>query len=468
MQRVRAFPVDARSAKRTATQKQAAAAAAPVNWRDIGHAFRARPAGLCCRDTGRGVAAYDAAGNAAWPGVRHFSVRFAGTQPAIFVRGSLNAFFDARARAARPAFSAPGCDARAAATGRTIAAPVAGMQHGGLVAGGAQASLPCGRRSPCAHGCCFRGCCLPSGHRGVRTACRAASGSRGRIGGQPVGRCARRCQNGTAQARVRRVGCRGAGPLQRGHRATDLRAGRQCGRRRRGHRLHAGRHLSGGRQSGRRRVHDPLHGRQALLPRLPRERAAAPPPACIWTTRASLVQAKPVGHRAVGVPGTVAGMWEAHRRFGKLNWAQELAPAIRYATDGFVVEPWLQERRDAAAATFASKTNFDRYFAGLKAGATFRQPELAPRCTRIAKRRRSRILRRPDRRPDRGADGRPRAGYRRPTWLNTRPSGASRFKADWHGYRVITAPPPSSGGIGSDPDAGDEAADAAGVQRGRR
>ncbi|MCF1586512.1 gamma-glutamyltransferase, partial [Klebsiella pneumoniae] len=43
------------------------------------------------------------------------------------------------------------------------------------------------------------------------------------------------------------------------------------------------------------------------------------------------------GPRAVGVPGTVAGMWEAQKRFGKLKWKQVLAPAIHYARDGLVV-----------------------------------------------------------------------------------------------------------------------------------
>lgn len=47
------------------------------------------------------------------------------------------------------------------------------------------------------------------------------------------------------------------------------------------------------------------------------------------------------GNRAVGVPGTVAGMWAAQRRFGKLKWKQVLAPAIHYARDGFVVDEQL-------------------------------------------------------------------------------------------------------------------------------
>lgn len=35
-----------------------------------------------------------------------------------------------------------------------------------------------------------------------------------------------------------------------------------------------------------------------------------------------------VGAKAAGVPGTVLGMWEAHRRFGKLPWSELITPAV--------------------------------------------------------------------------------------------------------------------------------------------
>lgn len=48
-----------------------------------------------------------------------------------------------------------------------------------------------------------------------------------------------------------------------------------------------------------------------------------------------------VGGRSVGVPGTVRVLEEAHRRWGKLPWAQVIEPAIRLAEDGFPVSPRL-------------------------------------------------------------------------------------------------------------------------------
>ena len=42
-----------------------------------------------------------------------------------------------------------------------------------------------------------------------------------------------------------------------------------------------------------------------------------------------------IGGQAVGVPGTVAGFWKAHQRFGKLPWKKLLEPAISLAEEGF-------------------------------------------------------------------------------------------------------------------------------------
>ncbi|MGO1243479.1 MAG: gamma-glutamyltransferase [Sphingobacterium sp.] len=43
------------------------------------------------------------------------------------------------------------------------------------------------------------------------------------------------------------------------------------------------------------------------------------------------------GHLATGVPGTVAGMQEAHKKYGSLSWQELLAPAIELANTGFKI-----------------------------------------------------------------------------------------------------------------------------------
>lgn len=153
------------------------------------------------------------------------------------------------------------------------------------------------------------------------------------------------------------------------------------------------------------------------------------------------------GYDAVGVPGTVSGMWEAQRRFGKLKWKQVLAPAIHYARDGFEVSDQLAQRRDAASKEFAGKTNFDQYFGGMNEGVNFKQPQLASVLTRIAN----------DGAKDfySGKTADLIAASMRGHGLITK-QDLQQYKAvwrqpieaNWNGYRIITAPPPSSGGIG--------------------
>lgn len=91
-----------------------------------------------------------------------------------------------------------------------------------------------------------------------------------------------------------------------------------------------------------------------------------------------------VGARASGVPGTVMGLWEAHQKFGKLPWAELLTPAIGYAKNGFKVADKQYMYGEAAIKQLNGKTNFGDYFGEMKAGETFRQPELAKTLERIA------------------------------------------------------------------------------------
>src|SRR5947209_14207557 len=50
-----------------------------------------------------------------------------------------------------------------------------------------------------------------------------------------------------------------------------------------------------------------------------------------------------VGPLAAGVPGSPAGLWELHRRFGRLPWPKVVEPARRLAADGFRVGRYLHD-----------------------------------------------------------------------------------------------------------------------------
>ncbi|MDI1365144.1 MAG: gamma-glutamyltransferase [bacterium] len=154
------------------------------------------------------------------------------------------------------------------------------------------------------------------------------------------------------------------------------------------------------------------------------------------------------GNLAVGTPGTVRGMAMAHKRFGKLPWATVLAPAIGYARDGFRVTPQLIGILDGSRAPFA-QGNFEAQFGGLKAGQMFRQPALADTLTRIAKggdkafyegRTAELIVAQMARGPVKGLITKADLAAYKAVWREP-------LRAKWRGYEVVTAPPPSSGGI---------------------
>ena len=160
-----------------------------------------------------------------------------------------------------------------------------------------------------------------------------------------------------------------------------------------------------------------------------------------------IADASTIGAGAAGVPGTVAGLWQLHRKFGRLPWSRTLAPALRLAHEGFKVDAQLTRDRDARLAELRGRTNFADYFGALTTGQSLRQPELETTLRRIAAH---------------GPDG----FYKGPTaalivaemqhsggHITAADLAAYRvawrepLEGDWQGYRVITAPLPSSGGI---------------------
>ncbi|MBA3557791.1 MAG: gamma-glutamyltransferase [Gemmatimonadaceae bacterium] len=78
-----------------------------------------------------------------------------------------------------------------------------------------------------------------------------------------------------------------------------------------------------------------------------------------WGSSNSGARRDRVGHLASGVPGAMAGLAEAQRKYGRLTLAQVMAPAIRLAEEGFSVYSslWRSLRSDSAVITrFADGT----------------------------------------------------------------------------------------------------------------
>jgi gamma-glutamyltranspeptidase/glutathione hydrolase len=95
-----------------------------------------------------------------------------------------------------------------------------------------------------------------------------------------------------------------------------------------------------------------------------------------------------IGHHASGVPGAVMGLWEAHRELGSMPWSALLAPAIRLARDGFVVDSALARSvRGAEARLRRFEGSTALFFPNgqpLQAGTRWRNPDLARVLQRIA------------------------------------------------------------------------------------
>jgi gamma-glutamyltranspeptidase/glutathione hydrolase len=155
-----------------------------------------------------------------------------------------------------------------------------------------------------------------------------------------------------------------------------------------------------------------------------------------------------VGYKASGVPGSVAGLTYAQKHYGKLTLAQDMAPAIKLAAEGYTLS-------DAEARALKSKNLtrfptsakiFQRDGDFYKGGDTFKQPELAATLTRISQN------------PDdfyKGAMAHQIADFEKAGGglIAAEDLAAYQVKerkpirGKYHGYDLITAPPPSSGGI---------------------
>jgi len=156
-----------------------------------------------------------------------------------------------------------------------------------------------------------------------------------------------------------------------------------------------------------------------------------------------------IGYKSIGVPGSVAGLVYAEKKYGKLSLEKVMAPAIKLARDGFLLayEDTQDLKEDKYLAQFPeSKRIFLRDGNYYQPGDILKQPELAHTLERIAKD------------PGdfyRGAMARELAAaiHKGGGLITAEDLAAYEVKerepirGTYRGYDVISAPPPSSGGV---------------------
>ncbi|HME11186.1 MAG TPA: gamma-glutamyltransferase [Bryobacteraceae bacterium] len=155
-----------------------------------------------------------------------------------------------------------------------------------------------------------------------------------------------------------------------------------------------------------------------------------------------------VGWRAAGVPGSVRGFELAEKKYGRKTWAEVLQPAVQLAEKGFPVSYYFETQLNSDLKLLARFPESQRLFASLHYADQCIQPELAQTLKRIR---------------DRGAadfyEG--ETAHRLAAAMaengglvtlddlkNYKAVERAPLSGHYKGFEVITAPPPSSGGIG--------------------
>lgn len=157
-----------------------------------------------------------------------------------------------------------------------------------------------------------------------------------------------------------------------------------------------------------------------------------------------------IGILSSGVPGTVAGMWLAHQKYGSLPWKDLVQPSVMLAEQGFIVHPKLArsiQRHIGRLEKRGFDVNFKTYFGHAKENELFIQSELAETLKRIR---------------DNGRDGfykgetakiisdfmrKEKGLITEKDLLSYKAVSREPLTTQWREYELLTSPPPSSGGI---------------------
>jgi gamma-glutamyltranspeptidase/glutathione hydrolase len=155
-------------------------------------------------------------------------------------------------------------------------------------------------------------------------------------------------------------------------------------------------------------------------------------------------------HQASGVPGSVDGMVEAHRKYGKLKWAELVQPAINLAKNGFLVTEKLAGNLNLMQDNFRKLNPGKTYYlkeGGWKAGDRMILTDLATTLELIRDKGRAGFY---DGEVAEQIVSEMQTGNGLITKTDLKNYHSIWRKAitgNYKDYKIITMPPPSSGGI---------------------
>jgi gamma-glutamyltranspeptidase/glutathione hydrolase len=174
-----------------------------------------------------------------------------------------------------------------------------------------------------------------------------------------------------------------------------------------------------------------------------------------------------LGPRAAGIPGVVAGLWMAHQRYGSLPWAQLVAPSVALAKEGWEIDefhaddmawvvpkmveyrdslsPKQSKLREALDATIATFTKADG--TPYQTGERWKQEPLAETLTAIATGGQDAFYKGPLAKRMAASVKAMGGVWTARDLANYRAIVRDPIVFDYHGYQVITMPPPSAGGV---------------------
>jgi gamma-glutamyltranspeptidase/glutathione hydrolase len=158
------------------------------------------------------------------------------------------------------------------------------------------------------------------------------------------------------------------------------------------------------------------------------------------------------GLLSVGVPGTIAGLYQAHQKYGKLPWAELVQPAIDQAKNGFLMSWGLYNMAVSRSKMDASYDIMQNFFRGANGevvapGELWKQPALAKTLEAIR---------------DQGRDGFYKGAVAVEIESYMKANGGiitqedlasyeaverAPLKSTFKGYEIFSMPPPSSGGV---------------------